>query len=126
MGVTPLMLESLDKFAKAWRFLWTCPVEWDVKKGILIYTGISKKLVPWAVALYIFSFPLMFLVFLFVIAPIAGLNRLPFMDYVVHVVWLLLYCAFCVGETAMLILGKDGVPAINALMWVHRKWKQSK
>lgn len=126
MGVTPLMLESLDKFAETWHFLWTCPVEWDVKKGFFVYNGISKKLVPWAIALYLISFPLMFLVFLFVFAAIAGFNRLPFINYVINMCWLVCYAALCVGEVATLLLGREGVPAMNALMCLHRKWAKSK
>lgn len=126
MGVTPLMLGSLDKFAKAWSHHWTSPVEWDPKKRILVYNNNSKNLVPWAVALFLLSFPLMFLIFLLSAAPLAGLNKLPVMDYTINLVWLGLYATFCIGETATLLLGKDAVHSINSLLFLHKSWTKGR
>lgn len=48
------------------------------KKGILVYNGISRKLIPLAVALYMLCLPWITVIFLFAIAPIFGANKLTF------------------------------------------------
>lgn len=125
MGVTPLMWKSLNRFGQLWNHFWTSPLQWDPQKGILVYTGISRRLVPWATALYLLSFPLVFIVFLLAAAPIAGPNRLPCTDYIVNLTWLSICYSFLAGETFGLILGQKFALATNSLAALHKKWEQS-
>lgn len=123
MGVTPLMWESLNK-SKYYKNIWTFPVEWDIKRRNLKYNGISKKLVPWAVSLYLISFPMVWFMFLLFIAPLAGLNKLPLMEYIVNLVWLILSTTLLVGESGALLFGNDAVQVFNCLASLHESWKK--
>ncbi|OXA48091.1 hypothetical protein Fcan01_17340 [Folsomia candida] len=52
MVATPLMWKSLDNFATSYSYLYTCPLEWDRKSGKLVYNKFSRKLIPWAGAVF--------------------------------------------------------------------------
>ncbi len=60
--VTPLMWKSLDRFHTIFLLMWTCPLEWDPKKQLIVNTffepiGLVLKegRDGWVVILYIYS-----------------------------------------------------------------------
>lgn len=113
---TPPLWKTLDKFAQSWNHRWTSPIQWDPKKRILVYNLFSKKLHPWAIRLYLLSFPFTLVILIFAIAPIFGPNKLPFRNYMVILICLTLMIAMLVGETAFLIYAEDYAHAVNCLV----------
>lgn len=99
---------------------------WDPKKKILVYNGVSRKLVPWAGGLYLFGLPYAFVIFLLVLAPLAGRNKLPIIDYIINLVWLILNFVYLVGESFCLIYGKDFAHSFNLLVAVGKAWDKGK
>lgn len=51
MGVTPLMWAFLDKFASAYKRIWSCPLEWDNARieyrMRFLFNPFSPKLIPY-------------------------------------------------------------------------------
>ncbi|OXA44966.1 hypothetical protein Fcan01_20309 [Folsomia candida] len=47
MVVTSLMWNSLDRFYRYFGIFWKNPLEWDMKTQTLVFTPISRKLIPW-------------------------------------------------------------------------------
>lgn len=92
--------------------------------GILIFNPISKKLLPWTVLLFLGSFPLLLLIFLFAIAPFARLNHLPLTDYIINLTWLGLCGAFCIGETGTQVLGKESVHVFHSQLVLDKGWEK--
>lgn len=126
MSVTELMWKSLDNYSKSWSYLWTSPIEWDHKKKILVYNGVSLKLIPWAIALYLISSPLLIILVLLVLSPLLGYNNILLPDYIIAFHFCSLAIIFYVGETFQLLLGKDTVHAANSLISLYTSWTKSK
>lgn len=126
MGVTPLMWKSLDNFGNRWNPLVTTPVQWNPAKGIFIYNGVSRKLIPWAVAHYFIILPLLLVYSAFLLAPLAGLGMLPFTDYVVNFFYLVCTSSCLFTETLSLLSGKTLVLSVNSLLFLYKKEKLAK
>lgn len=121
MTVTPLMWRSLDKITASFTYHSSYPVEWDPKSGTLVHNPLSRKLLPWAVMVYIYLPPFILMSFLFTIAPLLGANRLPFMNYVVMVVGNFFVFVFIfIAENAMLLFCQVPAQAFNCLVSLQK------
>lgn len=126
MTLTPLMLKALDKLPKYWDYLWTHPVEWDAKQWKFIYTPISRKLLPWAIALYLISFPVYFLLLLMASAPMITSNKLPLKDYMIILLFFGLVSTLIAIETCFLLFAKSPTHTANCVLHLYRSWEKSK
>lgn len=124
--LTPLIWKSLENFDKSWSYLWTFPMEWDGENRALVYTGISKKLIPWFFALYGLSFPSLLVMFLILSVPLFGYNKVPFTDCVVILLLFVLSVFYFVEETFVLLFGQVPVHAANSLLFIHEALTKSK
>lgn len=92
----------------------------DPKKRKLIYNGMSRKLIPWAITVFVLLPPLICIQSLFVLAPVVGAtNKLPFLSYIVVLGWLILTIFLFVADTAGLLYVEIVVHVINCLVNFH-------
>lgn len=126
MGVTPLIWKSLDRISKSWNRICAAPIEWDASKRIFRYNRMSKKLIPWAIAINLGALLLVLITFLLAIAPLAGLEPLSLTKYFVNIFWLRSFSSVLViGDPVALAYGQDAVPAMNNLIFLYRALEQS-
>lgn len=126
MPVTPLMWKSLDNLTTTWAYLWTWPLSWNPQTKALVYHPPSRKLVPWAITVFLILPPVILVLFLLATAPFVDANRLPFKSYVISLACLFV-CGFnFIGETASLFLTDVVVHAFNYVILFDRCLQGSK
>lgn len=87
MVVTSLMWNSLDRFYRYFGIFWKNPLEWDMKTQTLVFTPISRKLIPWMVSVYGFLTILNGSLLLILISQLYGFTHLELTKVVIILCW---------------------------------------
>ncbi|OXA40126.1 hypothetical protein Fcan01_25201 [Folsomia candida] len=87
MIITPLMWKSLDRFSHYFNHFWKNPIEWDVKRKMLVFTPISRKLKIWMVSI-VLTIILNATSLLMLMPEILGFTDVHFANVVLYLVWL--------------------------------------
>ena len=119
MGVTPLMWKALENYSKFYNIaIWTCPVDWDPAKKELIYNKLSRRLIPWAAA--VFSGLVLCSVSLsLLLLHIYGYINLTILHGSV-IVLIIVLCIFCNGMEIMLLFGENLVYGGNCALRLYK------
>lgn len=116
MIVTLLMYKSLNNLTKSFKYLFSCPLEWDGKLGILIFNPIlSKKMLPWVWSVFGGMLAVIFTCSTLIICHNYGKIDVKFKDLVLSVLFLCMSSFAFIEEVVILLYGKDFAYSINVL-----------
>ncbi|OXA44386.1 hypothetical protein Fcan01_20859 [Folsomia candida] len=121
MVVTSLMWKSLDRFSRYFGIFWKNPVEWDIKTQTLVFTPISRKLIPWMVSVYGFLTVLNGSLLLILISQLYGFAHLKLTKVVILLCWSGHAVFGLVLEILVAFTGKNASYAFNCLSALAKK-----
>lgn len=113
MVITALMWKSLDRFTRYFGIFWKNPLEWYPKTKMLIFTPVSRKIIPYMISVYGFLNILNITLFLILISELFGISRLGFINLLVIFCWAGMVFYALALETLIVFAGKNFTYAMN-------------
>lgn len=121
MVVTSLMWKSLDRFSQYFDIFWKNPVAWDIKTKTLVFTPISRNLIPWMISVYGFLTVLNGSLLLILISQLYGFAQLKLIKLIIILCWSGQVVFALVLESLLAFTGINVSYAFNSLSVLARK-----